>query len=166
VSRVLEVASRHSDQGRFQEARELLRDKQRKICSAPQTPVFKALNVQLADAEDRMSDQGSWRIGSASVKEAASMHKMQRTTNTMASPSSFCPGVLTTKSLYVSGAQSASIAKSMVPEILRDQAPSLPPPGPATLRVPPTPMANASASASASSSNARGGDGQDGKQAE
>eukprot|EP00434_Breviolum_minutum_P006473 symbB.v1.2.005716.t1/scaffold336.1/size226184/1 len=54
VSLIMEEASRRSDQGQFEEAREMLVDKRKTLSEAKATPMTQALQVELEDAESRM----------------------------------------------------------------------------------------------------------------
>ncbi|CAK8996103.1 unnamed protein product [Durusdinium trenchii] len=87
VSQVMELASRSADQGQLEEARELLRSKRRTLAGGRSTVLTEALTVELEDAESRMRNLGSWTLGSAEVRDAMTMHQMQRTTNMTASMS-------------------------------------------------------------------------------
>ena len=116
VSLIMEEASRRSDQGQFEEAREMLVDKRKTLSEAKATPMTQALQVELEDAESRMRNFGTWTIGSHEVRDASFMHQMQRTTNTLATPSfrGESGKAKSSKSLYVTNMQSERIRRSTI----------------------------------------------------
>lgn len=113
VTSVMEEASRRSDQGDFEEARQLLNSKRQTLRESRPSRTTQALQLELEDAESRMRNFGTWTLGSHEVRDATTMHLMQRTTNTIAS-CSLGGEAKTSKSLYVSSIQSASIRRSTV----------------------------------------------------
>jgi len=110
VTRALEQAAQQSDEGHFREAQELLRQQRSKV--SKRTNVSQALDLELQDAEARMN-QSSWQLGSAEVKDAFQMHKMQRCTN-MASSSS-AQVAKKSKAMYFSQTQTAWTMRSAGP---------------------------------------------------
>lgn len=113
VSQVMELASRSADQGQLEEARELLRSKRRTLAGGRSTVLTEALTVELEDAESRMRNLGSWTLGSAEVRDAMTMHQMQRTTNMTASMS-WRGETKSSKTLYASSIQAERIRRSTV----------------------------------------------------
>lgn len=109
VTRTLEQASAHSDQGNFEEAQQLLRQHRSKV-SKRLTPISEALDLELQDAEDRMRSRSSWQIGSAEVKDAFQMHKMQRCSNTTSSSSARV--AKKSKGMYMSSVQTSWAEKA------------------------------------------------------
>ncbi|CAJ1372665.1 unnamed protein product [Effrenium voratum] len=79
VTRVLEEASKQSDEGHFEAAQQLLRNKRQAL--PKNRPVTEALSLELEDAEQRMANTMTWSTGAHEVKDATVMHQMQRCTN-------------------------------------------------------------------------------------
>jgi len=110
VTRVLEQAAQQSDQGHFQEAQELIRQQRSRVTK--RSKVSEALDLELQDAEARMN-RSSWQLGSAEVKDAFQMHKMQRCTNMTVSASA---GVAKkSKAMYMSKTQQTWTERSVAP---------------------------------------------------
>eukprot|EP00931_Biecheleriopsis_adriatica_P018148 TRINITY_DN1278_c0_g1_i1.p1 TRINITY_DN1278_c0_g1~~TRINITY_DN1278_c0_g1_i1.p1 ORF type:complete len:574 (-),score=172.02 TRINITY_DN1278_c0_g1_i1:334-2055(-) len=109
VTRVLEQAAVHSDEGRFEEAQQLLQAQRSKV-SKRLTPISEALGLELQDAEQRMASRSTWQLGAAEVKDAFQMHKMQRCTNSTMSASATVSK--RSKAMYLTSMQSEWVRKS------------------------------------------------------
>merc|ERR1712146_313807 len=110
VSKALQDAAQASDLGQFDEALRVIDTCDSHMKSKKQTPVSKALNLELEDARNRMRSRQAWEQGGrAETRDAFQMHAMQRCTNLMpsAGPVSKC-----SKSMYVSPTQDSWIQKS------------------------------------------------------
>merc|ERR1712032_50117 len=90
VTQALQLATRQSHEGNFDEAQRVLdeadvRMKARKC----QSKLSTALAEELADAKGRMRSRSMWEGGGrAEVLDSCQMHRMERCTNTFASASS------------------------------------------------------------------------------
>lgn len=110
VTRALETATDRCNQGHFQQAQALLQEQLSRV-SKRASPISQALSRDLQDAQQRMTDQAVWtRTGRSEVEDTRQMHKVQRCTNTTASPSTMVDKV--SKSLYSTPAQTVMIARS------------------------------------------------------
>jgi len=104
VAKALATAATKSDSGQFDEARSLLK-RQREKVSRRTSHITQALTLELEDAEHRMESQLSWQTGHAEVRDALSMHRMQRCTNSLMSSSSQV--YKRSKTMYVTSVQEA-----------------------------------------------------------
>jgi hypothetical protein len=111
VTRALQEAAQVSDLGQFDEALQLIDTCSDRMKSAKKkSPVSEALEQELDDARTRMRSRVDWEQGGrAEIMDAAHMHRMQRSTNTMQSPMSVRKS---SKAMYCSPTQGAWIQKS------------------------------------------------------
>jgi Mg-chelatase subunit ChlD len=113
VTRALQDAATQSDQGKFDEAQQVLsRAEQRINAKTSKAVLTQALCEELSDARSRMQSRCSWDGGGrAEVHDATQMHKMQRSTNLMVSSTARC--AKSSKKMYCNQSQAACISKSL-----------------------------------------------------
>jgi len=88
VTRALQEAARHGDQGNYQNAQQVLRACEQQIERSKQTPVSANLCLELKDAHCRLQSRSAWECGGrAEVRDACQMHSIQRCTNMTATRS-------------------------------------------------------------------------------
>mmetsp|Transcript_51150 Transcript_51150/g.111016 ORF Transcript_51150/g.111016 Transcript_51150/m.111016 type:complete len:606 (-) Transcript_51150:288-2105(-) len=108
VARALEEAARHSDQGQFEAAQQLLSSREDSMKRKKMTPGRQALNEELQDAKHRMKTKVQWEQGGrAEVLDATVMHRTQRATNTTLSSGSAVKK--SSKAMYLQQAQASMI---------------------------------------------------------
>jgi len=105
VTRALQEAARHGDEGNFEGARQVLTVCEKRLETGKQTKMSGNLCIELKDAQQRLRSKSSWEHGGrAEVKDACQMHSMQRCTNI--SPASGSYGLQkASKSMYVTSTQ-------------------------------------------------------------
>merc|ERR1712232_337616 len=82
VTRALQEAAKHGDEGNFEDAQQLLTACEQKLEKEKQTPTSANLCLELKDAHQRLRSRSVWESGGrAEVKDAFQMHSMQRCTN-------------------------------------------------------------------------------------
>jgi len=111
VACALQEAAAASDKGQFDQALQVIDACDNRMKSAKKkSSVSEPLKQELMDARNRMQSRAAWELGgSAEVKDAAQMHKMQRCTNTMQAEGAFQKR---SKAMYVSKTQDAWIQRS------------------------------------------------------
>jgi hypothetical protein len=111
VTRALQEAAQASDLGNFDEALRMIDTCDDRMKSAKKrSPVSEALGQELEDARRRMRSRVDWEQGGrAEIMDAAQMHRMQRSTNTMQVSGAVKKS---SKAMYCSPTQGAWIQKS------------------------------------------------------
>jgi len=112
VAQTLQDATAHGDAGRFQDAQQLLAAQAAKMKgSKKRSAVSEGLVLELEDAQNRMQSRSSWQNGgSAELRDAMQMHRMQRATNV--SMSSACSNEKRSKAMYLTKGQQEWVSKA------------------------------------------------------
>mmetsp|Transcript_13974 Transcript_13974/g.49180 ORF Transcript_13974/g.49180 Transcript_13974/m.49180 type:complete len:552 (-) Transcript_13974:422-2077(-) len=112
VAQTLQEATAHGDAGRFEAAQQILGAQAAKMKACKKSsPVSEGLALELEDAQNRMKSRSSWENGgSAEVRDAMQMHKMQRATNV--NMSSACTTEKRSKAMYITKCQESWVSKS------------------------------------------------------
>jgi len=111
VAQTLQTAAAHGDAGRFDEAQAVLSSQEQRLRSGKRmTPISEGFVLELEDARNRMQSQSAWQNGgSAELRDAMQMHRMQRSTN--ANSSSACTTSKCSKSMYLTSCQKSWVSK-------------------------------------------------------
>merc|ERR1711957_561399 len=93
------------------EAQAVLSAHEQRVRSAKKmTPISEGLALELEDARNRMTSRSSWQQGgSAELRDAMQMHRMQRSTNM--SGSSACRTNKCSKAMYMTSQQKSWVSK-------------------------------------------------------
>jgi len=111
VAQTLQTAAAHGDAGRFEEAQAALSAQEQRLRSGKRmTPISEGLVLELEDARNRMKSESTWlHGGSAELRDAMQMHRMQRSTN--ASSSRACTTKKCSKAMYLTSQQRSWVSK-------------------------------------------------------
>jgi len=110
TTNTLEQAVRLGDEGRFEEAQQLIETQQANVCGG--CDMSNALREELADAKSRLT-RNEWTDGGcAEVADAVQMHKWERCTNDRVSMKAKSRGISKrSKGLYLQSAQKECISR-------------------------------------------------------
>lgn len=110
VTNALKEAALQCDQGRFDDAQQVLDASESRVKSK-KTKNIEAMSLELQDAKARMKDRRAWQDGGkAEVSDACQMYSVQRCTN--ATVSSKSAVTKKSKQMFLKPHQSSSISKS------------------------------------------------------